>query len=114
MSKVVECYSLTEQLHGLLSSPEQINDEVIVKVELLLEKRELILPDIKPPFSVDDQKYGRQIVMWNTVIDQKLLAKKNMLKRTINDLENKKNNVKKYTNPYDSIRSDGMFYDKRN
>jgi flagellar protein FliT len=114
MSAVEECYDLTKELLILLDKVDSENrDQVIEKVEALLDQRESFLKSIHPPFSEGEKAQGDQIVQWNSIIDKKLILLRTEIKRDMNGLNKKKTSVKKYTNPYDSMQFDGMFYDKR-
>jgi flagellar protein FliT len=115
MTAVQYCYDIT---NDLLQHVQSINEEnrenVISGIEKLLGKRQTILEQIKPPFSEEENKLGREIVKMNRTLDTKLTQINNEVKRDMNGLNKKKVSVKKYTNPYESLNFDGMFYDKRN
>ena len=113
MSFVLQCHELTKQLKDLLEGQEE-RDSKIESIEVLLSKREQLLPSITPPYSLEEQRMGREIVLWNKQIDQKLAGLKIDIKRDMNGVSKTKTTVQKYTNPYKSMQTDGMFYDKRN
>ncbi|MGG4169109.1 flagellar protein FliT [Rossellomorea vietnamensis] len=114
MSSVLLCYTITKQLKEAL---EQVNDEnretTIEEVESLLEKRQGLLSDIKPPYTQDEQALGKQMIAWNGQIDRQLAQLRLQIKRDMNGLTKKKTSVQKYSNPYESLQYDGMFYDKK-
>ena len=114
MSRVQECYDLTEKLARLVKSPfEKPRDEVITEVEELLEERQKVMGEMKGPYSEEEKELGRQIVQWNTEIEKGMTNIRTDIKRTINSVSKKKTTAKKYTNPYESLQYDGMFYDKK-
>ncbi|MBM7585881.1 flagellar protein FliT [Bacillus pakistanensis] len=114
MSAVQQCYDITKELFILVDKVDsEYRDQVIEKVEALLERRGSLLKSIQAPFPEEEKAQGVQIVRWNTKIDQKLVLLRTDIKRDMNGLNKKKTSVKKYTNPYDSLQFDGMFYDKR-
>lgn len=114
MTLVKECYDLTRNLLQAVQSVTTENrDETIETVEELLERREKLLSSIKPPFSNEDRRLGQELVSMNREIDVKLSLIQSHIQRDINGLNKKKTSMKKYTNPYESVNFDGMFYDKR-
>ncbi|TKC17045.1 flagellar protein FliT [Robertmurraya kyonggiensis] len=115
MTVVKACYEVTQQLFQAVQAVKTENrDEAIKEIELLLEKRETFLPSIQPPFSSEDKKLGQEMILMNREIDAKLKLIRSYVQRDINGLNKKKTSMKKYTNPYESVNFDGMFYDKRN
>ncbi|MBW3110852.1 flagellar protein FliT [Bacillus sp. MCCB 382] len=114
MNSVLLCYTITKQLKEAL---EQVNDEnresTIEEVESLLEKRHSVLGTIKPPYTQEEQELGKQMIAWNAQIDRKLAQLRLQIKRDMNGLTRKKTSVQKYSNPYESLQYDGMFYDKK-
>ncbi|RBP00060.1 flagellar protein FliT [Rossellomorea aquimaris] len=114
MSSVLLCYTITKQLKEAL---EQVNDEnretTIEEVESLLEKRQSVLGTIKPPYTQDEQELGKQMIAWNGQIDRQLAQLRLEIKRDMNGLTKKKTSAQKYSNPYESLQYDGMFYDKK-
>jgi flagellar protein FliT len=115
MTAVQRCYDITNSLlQNVRSINEQNREDVISEIEELLNKRQNILEQIKPPFSEKETKLGQEIVKMNRTLDTKLILISNEVKRDMNGLNKKKASAKKYTNPYESVNFDGMFYDKRN
>lgn len=114
MSSVLLCYTITKQLKEAL---EQVNDEnretTIEEVEALLEKRQSVLGTIKPSYTQDEQELGKQIIAWNAQIDRQLAQLRLQIKRDMNGLTKKKTAAQKYSNPYEFLQYDGMFYDKK-
>mgnify|MGYP005993668611 CR=1 FL=1 len=114
MSSVLLCYTTTKQLKEAL---ELVNDEnretTIEEMEALLEKRQSLLGNIKPPYTLDEQELGKQMIAWNAQIDRQLAQLRLEIKRDMNGLTRKKTSVQKYSNPYESLQYDGMFYDKK-
>ncbi|MEW4307897.1 flagellar protein FliT [Rossellomorea marisflavi] len=113
MNAVLECHDITNQLKALLDG-EGERDSKIESIENLLNQRELLLSSITPPYSLEEQRLGKEIVLWNKQIDQKLAGLKIDIKRDMNGVSKTKTTVQRYTNPYESMQTDGMFYDKRN
>jgi flagellar protein FliT len=113
---VQNCFDITKELFGILTasnSSEQDRDQTIERIDNLIDKREGVLKDIQSPFSEEEKELGQQMVKMNKVIDNKLSLLREEIKRDMNGINKKKTNVKKYSNPYENMQSDGVYYDKR-
>ncbi|WP_057911991.1 flagellar protein [Peribacillus muralis] len=86
----------------------------IESITELIERREYILVQIKPPFTDAEQQLGRRTMVLNQQIDSLLKLQKQEIQRDILEINKKKKSSNKYMNPYESLSIDGMFYDKRN
>jgi flagellar protein FliT len=114
MSSVILCHSITKQLKESVEEVAAGNrDSVIEKIERLLTERQSLLGSIQPPFSEEEQVLGKQMMAWNKEIDRKLILLRTEIKRDMNGLTKKKTSAQKYTNPYENMQHDGMFYDKK-
>jgi flagellar protein FliT len=114
MSSVLFCYTITKQLKEALEQVDDKKREVTIEeVESLLEKRQSVLGTIKPPYTREEQELGKQMIAWNQQIDRQLAQLRLQIKRDMNGLTKKKTSVQKYSNPYESLQYDGMFYDKK-
>jgi flagellar protein FliT len=115
VTSVLLCHSITKQLHEAVRSDVNDNnrDALIEKIEKLLEERQVLLNNIRPPFTDEEHILGKQMMEWNQVIDRRLISLRNDIKRDINGLTKKKTTVQRYSNPYENMQSDGMFYDKK-
>ncbi|MEI5907610.1 hypothetical protein WAK64_11140 [Bacillus spongiae] len=112
MSVVNECYTITKTLYKLF----QVDGKREGKMEQmtsLLKKRQAILHKVKPPFTPEEEKLGKQIVVMNKVIESEMKKMKKSIERDRNGLKKTKVSVYKYVNPYASLQHDGMFYDKK-
>jgi flagellar protein FliT len=112
MSSVALCYTITKQLKEALEHTEN-RESTIETIESLLDKRQSLISAIKPPFTEEEHVLGKQMIVWNQEIDRKLSQLKSSIKRDLNGLSKKKTSVQKYSNPYESLQHDGMFYDKK-
>jgi flagellar protein FliT len=116
MSPVQSCFEITKELLGILTAPsssEEDRDKTIERIDNLIDERERLLKDIQSPFSEVEEEIGQQIVKMNKVIDQKLSILREEIKRDMNGINKKKTNVKKYSNPYEGLQQDGVYYDKK-
>ncbi|MDQ0214910.1 flagellar protein FliT [Oikeobacillus pervagus] len=116
MSVVQECLIVTKQLLDLVQRPidETEREEILDEIERLLEKREDLLPKIQPPFTVEEERMGKQIMAWNRLLDGHLKKIRLQIQADMQEVKKKKTSVQKYVNPYKSLQSDGVFYDRRN
>lgn len=116
MSIVIELYQVTEALYSEVQKQESKDDreEQIEQINKLLEDRQCLLDKLQPPFNKEENKLGQQIVQLNKVIDTQLQKIFNEIKVDIKELKVKKEKSTKYSNPYESLSMDGMFFDKRN
>ncbi|MEL3970968.1 flagellar protein FliT [Rossellomorea oryzaecorticis] len=114
MSSVILCHSITKQLKEAMDEVSGGNrDSIIQKIEKLLTERQSLLGSIQPPLTEDEQVLGKQMMAWNQEIDRKLILLRTEIKRDMNGLTKKKTSAQKYTNPYENMQHDGMFYDKK-
>jgi flagellar protein FliT len=114
MSSVLLCHSITRQLKEAVAGLADGGRESIIEtVEKLLAERQTLLGSIQPPFSENEQLLGKEMMEWNQEIDRKLILLRTEIKRDMNGLNKKKSSAKRYTNPYQSLQHDGMFYDKK-
>lgn len=89
-------------------------DDKIERVTKLIDRREGLLSQINPPFTGEEQQLGREVLLLNQQVDHLLKLQKQEIQRDIQEINKKKRSSNKYTNPYESLSVDGMFYDKRN
>ncbi|MGD7006887.1 flagellar protein FliT [Metabacillus sp. 84] len=115
MSSVADVHSLTQQLLNLLdqSSEKDERDPLIEQIDVKLNEREAIMKQLAPPFSVKEQELLQELNRWNKQIIQKMTAIKTFIQADMQRLKKTKDGANKYVNPYQSVQTDGMFYDKR-
>lgn len=114
MDEIKEYYTVTLDLIKLLESQKHDRDEKINKIEVLLDLREELIKSINPPYSETEKVLGSHIVKLEPVLSKLLLAEKFSIQKDIKDLSVKKGSTNKYVHPYESLSTDGVFYDKRN
>ncbi|MED1419120.1 MULTISPECIES: hypothetical protein [Bacillus] len=115
MGDMRTCFHITQQLfHHVQAKPAVADrDEWIKRLLDLLDEREQVLKSLKPPFTAEEEKLGQTIMKWNDVIQQALKGILAEIKQSIHGIHNKKQNMRKYLNPYASLQTDGVFYDRR-
>ena len=114
MNSIQSFYELTVQMIELLEKSGALDREIkIEKIEEMLEKRESFMKDIKPPFSSEDDQLGKSIIELNKNLERLIAAEKVLIQKDIKELNMKKQSNNKYANPYQSLSTDGMFYDRK-
>lgn len=113
---VRECARLTKELYELLSRPVQQKDRerLIAEIDRLLAERGRLLPEIIPPFNEEELTLGMEMVRLNEKIAAGLEKIKAGIEGDIRRVKKTKTHAVKYTNPYESLQTDGIFYDKKN
>ncbi|WP_141432937.1 flagellar protein FliT [Bacillus sp. 03113] len=114
MNALRQYYAVTVELLDLFKNSTMERDEKILAIEQLLEKRETWMQQIKPPYSEEDRKLGSTLIELERSVASFLQKEKLHIQKDLNELNVKKNSTNKYINPYQSLSSDGVFYDKRN
>ena len=114
MSPVRDCHRVTKRLLHILEAVERDRDSQIKQAEELLDQRGLLLPEIVPPFTEEEQKLGHEINIMNKEIEARLAHLSTVVKEDLKEVGAKKQSMNKYSNPYEALQTDGVFYDKRN
>ncbi|WP_413378400.1 hypothetical protein [Alkalihalobacillus sp. 1P02AB] len=118
MSKVVE---LKEQAELFLteineSFPEQDDKRAvfILNVEKRLSEREQLLEALSGyEMKVEEEQAAKELVELDKQINRRLAEVKGFIQADIRQLKNKKQNFRKYENPYAGPTPEGIFFDKR-
>lgn len=115
MHPLKECYLLTTELIQMLEEKENVDrDQLISALQEKLQKREEILNEIHPPFSEGETAIGKQIMKLNEKLTHLLNEEKQLIQRDLMNVKKKKNVTNGYINPFQSLQTDGYFYDKKN
>ncbi|MFS0595436.1 flagellar protein FliT [Peribacillus sp. S4] len=108
-------HDLTAELLAVLEDRTITERDVkIERVTKLIDRRDGLLSQIKPPFTGEEQQMGRAVLLLNQRVNHLLKLQKQEIQRDIQEMNKKKKSSNKYTNPYESLSVDGVFYDKRN
>lgn len=114
MNELQQFYDATVKLIELLENEQLTRDEKIEQTAKLLALREGLMKKIKPPFSSEEEKLGRQLIPLNQKFQKLLEDEKAVIQGDMLLLKKQKDSNKKYTNPYESLVTvEGGFYDKR-
>lgn len=105
---------MTKRLLAVLEAAEEDRSSQIEQVESLLDERGKVLPSIQPPFTDEERQLGAEIQLMNQEIESRLHKLSVLIKEDLREVNVKKHSMGKYSNPYESLQTDGMFLDKRN
>lgn len=114
MDAVKEYYDVTLELIDLLKTNNLDREEKIQKVEVLLNQRDELIKSIQPPYSGAEKGLGSQLLKLEPTLSKLLANEKLSIQKDIKELSMKKGSTNKYVNPYESLSTDGVYYDKRN
>jgi flagellar protein FliT len=114
MSAVNACFAVTDRIYQLIKKPGGDRDEFVACIDQLLDQRQALLTEIHPPFTPEEQQLGQEMIRRNAVIDAYFKKIKEDIQKDMQGLSKKKESVDKYVNPYASVGTGSMFYDKKN
>ncbi|HZG74060.1 MAG TPA: hypothetical protein VEY51_21205 [Chondromyces sp.] len=95
MSAVCKCHEITKELLEAVQRTDREREELIALIDRLLDEREDLLPAIQPPFTKEEARMGKQILVWNRLIDARLAAIRSEIQRDIQGAEKKRVSVNK-------------------
>ena len=95
------------------NSSEDLRDETIEEIEKLLDERENIQPEIRAPFTEEEEAFGKQLVELEADLQKKLALYMKTIRTDISDAQSKKTHMKNYVNPYSNVARDGTYYDTK-
>lgn len=115
MCVVKELLEVTKQISLLLEHKiiKETREKLIKDIERLLEQRDNLIGNLPKTYSEEDLTIGKEIVRLNVLIEEKLEVLFQDIQVDIRNVKQTKKTSKKYTNPYENLSSDGMFFDKR-
>jgi len=114
MNKVLPVFEWTVKLVELLENGTvQDRDEKIRQINDYLEKRETAMANLVPPYTDEERKLGIRIVELNKQLTALLEREKSSIQQDLKTLFAKKASNQRYVNPYQSLMTGGVFYDKR-
>ena len=116
MSVVHDIHNLTrsflEELRGPF--PKDERDNVILKINEFLAKREILLKEMKGPYNPDELQLGKEMIEYEKKLHEIFATIKLEIQQDFLAAKNKKKNTPKYINPYTNVFNEGAYYDKRN
>ncbi|MFC2947257.1 flagellar protein FliT [Virgibacillus sediminis] len=116
MNRLQPILDATIELKELLQQEitPQNREEVVQQVNQLLDAREELMEVLLPPFTEEEQKLGRMLTDLNASISTSLHKLFAELKEEMKQVKKQKQSNRKYTNPYQNVRTmDGMYLDSK-
>lgn len=116
MGVVHDVWRVTKELleATALPWPSEDREERLRTVDRLLQERQELLWKLRPPYSEEEQRLGREIVAWNREIEARLRQVRDEIGSDLRITEAKRQANARYVHPYEQPLSfDGMFYDER-
>ena len=113
MAAIQAFQNVTMELIETLQQEKHDRDESIKKMQSLLNQREELLKMIQPPFTPQEKELGRQLVELDQQVKQLMGKQKRDVMQDMKSARMKKQSNQKYTNPYESMGVDGIFFDKQ-
>lgn len=92
---------------------EDQRDEVISKINQLLDVREALQPKIKAPFTKEEEAYGQSLMQLEADLQKRLAVFMKDIRQDITVTQSKKTHMKNYVNPYGNMTQDGAYYDTK-
>ena len=107
--KTAVLYKLTEE-----KIPVDQRQERIADINRLLAERDPLLSQVVPPFTEEEKETGRELLLMNQAIQQKLLLLENEIKQNLIQVKKQKKTKQQYQHTYQGLAgSDGMFLDHK-
>ena len=113
MAPIQAFQNVTMELIETLQQENDDRDEKINKVQSLLNQREELLKLIQPPFSPQEKELGKQLIQLGQQVKLLMGKQKIDIMQDLKSARMKKQSNQKYTNPYESMGVDGIFFDKQ-
>lgn len=115
MNTVLNVFRLCRGFYEEICKPvsKSDRDRLLLKIDEFLAKREVLLKEMKGPYSLEEQKLGKQIIEYDQKIQEMFKSIKQEIQKDIVTTKSQKRNTPKYISPY-PITNDGIYYDKRN
>ncbi len=112
--ELIQWKEASERLLALpIAHDDDQRDVMIVSIEAILEEREHLQPHIQPPFSSEEEVFGRELVAQEPKVAVKLESYLNAIRKDLSTSQTKKDSVRSYVNPYSKVARDGTFYDTK-
>ncbi|WP_432354621.1 flagellar protein FliT [Sporosarcina sp. A2] len=112
--ELVQWKVVTDRLLALpIASDDDQRDVMIAAIESILDEREQLQPKIQPPFSSEEEEFGKDLVAVEPRVALKLEEYLTEIRKDLSTSQTKKDSVRSYVNPYSKVARDGTFYDTK-
>ena len=115
MSALEKYYQVTMEAIEILSDRSWSNnrERVISNLDEIIEIRGMLQKEIQPPFTEEEKRLGRECVKLNEELSRLMAKRRAEVAQDIKMVREQKQHHHKYTNPYEAMVTDGIYYDKR-
>lgn len=116
MNRLKVIYDITLQLKEVVDQEitSQNREQVIEKVNQLVEQRGEHMQALQPPYSKEEKLLGKSLIPLNEAIEKEMQVLFNELKKEMKQVKKQKKSNRTYTNPYEHVQTrDGMFMDSK-
>lgn len=116
MNRLEKLYEVTMELKDLLDQPisSKNREDIIKQITVLIDQRGEQMEKISPPFSTEENEYGKKIIVLNQHIQSKMNQLFAELKQEMKNVKKQKKSKQTYSNPYKDVQlMDGMFLDSK-
>ncbi|RLL46652.1 flagellar protein FliT [Oceanobacillus piezotolerans] len=116
MNRIKPIFELTKQMKAILDQTmtAKNREEMINKVNNLLEQRGMEMESINPPYTEDEKQLGKELLHLNEGVQRQIEAAFLELKKEMKQVKRQKASNKKYLNPYQNVQiMDGRYLDKK-
>jgi len=114
MGAIEEVHRVTEEILKVLDESHLERSQRITKINELIDKREKEIKRIKPPYSNEEMRMGKQIIELNEKIKIKMDQLYDRVKLDIVQFKQQKAQNRSYINQYGSLETtDGMYLDQK-
>jgi len=114
MNPIKEFYMVTAELVQYLGeNKEEDRDKRIDMIENLLNKREELLKQVKAPLSQGEKALAKEAEKLNQTLVKLLEEERFQIKEDWNRLKKQEKSRNQYVNPYQSLATDGVYFDRK-
>lgn len=116
MNRLEALYQVTAELQELLEQEitAKNREQVILQVDLLVEKRGKYMEALEPPYTDEEIQLGQQLIPMNEQIQQLMNELFADLKTEMKQVKKQKKSNRSYVNPYKNVQAlDGRFLDSK-
>lgn len=117
MGRLEELLEMTTEMVDVLEQYEKQSIDrstTIEKMTTLIERRDEIMNELKPPYTDEEMEIGKKVIELNEQITEKMEHIYKLVKEDMSKVKKKKAYNPSYINPYGNLRTtDGLYIDSK-
>lgn len=117
MGRLEELLEMTTEMVDVLEQYEKQSIDrstTIEKMTTLIERRDEIMNELKPPYTDEEMEIGKKVIELNEQITEKMEQIYKLVKEDMSKVKKKKAYNPSYINPYGNLRTtDGLYIDSK-